>query len=195
MRWSKSLCSTASAGKRGVMAMLRELMRQRHIAENMLATAGGERRLTDILHISELLQEAGAQLESEHLQVRWLAQQIADPNSNSSGQQMRLESDKHTVQIVTIHKSKGTEYPLVWLPFYRQLSGAGSGFLSRSRVVRSGARSQQAESSVELAEAERTAEDLRLLYAGPDRSVWHCSLHRSGYSAAVAKRQARPIFI
>jgi exodeoxyribonuclease V beta subunit len=45
--------------KRGVMAMLRELMTQRHIAENMLATPGGERRLTDILHISELLQEAG----------------------------------------------------------------------------------------------------------------------------------------
>lgn len=48
------------------MAMVRELMAQRHIAENMLATAGGERRLTDILHISELLQEAGTQLESEH---------------------------------------------------------------------------------------------------------------------------------
>ena len=52
--------------KRGVMAMVRELMAERHIAENMLATAGGERRLTDILHISELLQEAGTQLESEH---------------------------------------------------------------------------------------------------------------------------------
>ena len=87
--------------KRGVMAMLRELMTRRQIAENMLATSGGERRLTDILHISELLQEAGTQLESEHALVRWLAQQIADPNSNSSSQQMRLESDKHLVQIVT----------------------------------------------------------------------------------------------
>lgn len=47
--------------KRGVMAMLRELMTRRQIAENMLASSGGERRLTDILHISELLQEAGTQ--------------------------------------------------------------------------------------------------------------------------------------
>lgn len=61
--------------KRGVMAMLRELMTRRQIAENMLASSGGERRLTDILHISELLQEAGTQLESEHALVRWLAQQ------------------------------------------------------------------------------------------------------------------------
>ncbi|MCY0261269.1 exodeoxyribonuclease V subunit beta, partial [Klebsiella pneumoniae] len=52
--------------QRGVMPMLRALMTARHIAENLLATRGGERRLTDILHISELLQEAASQLESEH---------------------------------------------------------------------------------------------------------------------------------
>ncbi len=43
--------------------------------------------------------------------VRWLAQHIAEPDSNAASQQMRLESDKHRVQIVTIHKSKGLEYP------------------------------------------------------------------------------------
>lgn len=96
---------------RGVMPMLRALMTARHIAENLLATRGGERRLTDILHISELLQEAASQLESEHALVRWLAQHIAEPDSNAASQQMRLESDKHLVQIVTIHKSKGLEYP------------------------------------------------------------------------------------
>lgn len=75
--------------------MLRALMTARHIAENLLATRGGERRLTDILHISELLQEAASQLESEHALVRWLAQHIAEPDSNAASQQMRLESDKH----------------------------------------------------------------------------------------------------
>ena len=59
--------------QRGVMPMLRALMTARRIAENLLATSGGERRLTDILHISELLQEAANQLESEHALVRWLA--------------------------------------------------------------------------------------------------------------------------
>ncbi|HBC81873.1 MAG TPA: exodeoxyribonuclease V subunit beta, partial [Escherichia sp.] len=86
--------------KRGVMPMLRTLMAQRNIAENLLATSGGERRLTDILHISELLQEAGAHTESEHALVRWLAQHIAEPDSNAASQQLRLESDKHLVQIV-----------------------------------------------------------------------------------------------
>ena len=162
--------------KRGVMAMLRELMAKRQIAENMLATAGGERRLTDILHISELLQEAGTQLESEHALVRWLSQQIADPNSNASSQQMRLESDKHLVQIVTIHKSKGLEYPLVWLPFIANYRVQDQAFYHDRESFEAVLDLSKAESSVELAEAERLAEDLRLLYVALTRSVWHCSL-------------------
>jgi len=162
--------------KRGVMAMLRELMAKRQIAENMLATAGGERRLTDILHISELLQEAGTQLESEHALVRWLSQQNADPNSNSSSQQMRLESDKHLVQIVTIHKSKGLEYPLVWLPFIANYRVQDQAFYHDRESFEAVLDLSKAESSVELAEAERLAEDLRLLYVALTRSVWHCSL-------------------
>lgn len=162
--------------KRGVMAMLRELMAKRQIAENMLATAGGERRLTDILHITELLQEAGTQLESEHALVRWLSQQIADPNSNSSSQQMRLESDKHLVQIVTIHKSKGLEYPLVWLPFIANYRVQDQAFYHDRESFEAVLDLSKAESSVELAEAERLAEDLRLLYVALTRSVWHCSL-------------------
>lgn len=162
--------------KRGVMAMVRELMTKRHLAENMLATAGGERRLTDILHISELLQEAGTQLESEHALVRWLAQQIADPNSNASSQQMRLESDKHLVQIVTIHKSKGLEYPLVWLPFIANYRVQDQAFYHDRESFDAVLDLSKAESSVELAEAERLAEDLRLLYVALTRSVWHCSL-------------------
>ncbi|WP_297115723.1 exodeoxyribonuclease V subunit beta [uncultured Enterobacter sp.] len=162
--------------KRGVMAMLRDVMKQRHIAENLLATTGGERRLTDILHISELLQEAGTQLESEHALVRWLAQQIADPNSNSASQQMRLESDKHLVQIVTIHKSKGLEYPLVWLPFIANYRAQDQAFYHDRESFEAVLDLSKAESSVELAEAERLAEDLRLLYVALTRSVWHCSL-------------------
>lgn len=162
--------------KRGVMAMLRELMTRRQIAENMLATSGGERRLTDILHISELLQEAGTQLESEHALVRWLAQQIADPNSNASSQQMRLESDKHLVQIVTIHKSKGLEYPLVWLPFIANYRVQDQAFYHDRETFDAVLDLSKAETSVELAEAERLAEDLRLLYVALTRSVWHCSL-------------------
>ncbi|MCE0170278.1 exodeoxyribonuclease V subunit beta [Klebsiella pneumoniae] len=162
--------------QRGVMPMLRALMTARHIAENLLATRGGERRLTDILHISELLQEAASQLESEHALVRWLAQHIAEPDSNAASQQMRLESDKHLVQIVTIHKSKGLEYPLVWLPFIARFRKQDQAFYHDRVTFAAVLDLGQDEASLELAEAERLAEDLRLLYVALTRAVWHCSL-------------------
>ncbi|HBV0872504.1 TPA: exodeoxyribonuclease V subunit beta [Klebsiella pneumoniae] len=162
--------------QRGVMPMLRALMTARHIAENLLATRGGERRLTDILHISELLQEAASQLESEHALARWLAQHIAEPDSNAASQQMRLESDKHLVQIVTIHKSKGLEYPLVWLPFIARFRKQDQAFYHDRETFAAVLDLGQDEASLELAEAERLAEDLRLLYVALTRAVWHCSL-------------------
>lgn len=140
--------------QRGVMPMLRALMTARRIAENLLATSGGERRLTDILHISELLQEAANQLESEHALVRWLAQHIAEPDSNASSQQMRTEAIS-TVQIVTIHKSKGLEYPLVWLPFIARFRKQDQAFYHDRTSFAAVLDTGQAEGSMELAEAER----------------------------------------
>ena len=171
--------------KRGVMPMLRALMSARQIAENLLATAGGERRLTDILHISELLQEAASQLESEHALVRWLSQHILEPDSNASSQQMRLESDSHLVQIVTIHKSKGLEYPLVWLPFITNFRVQDQAFYHDRNSFEAVLDLSEANESVALAEAERLAEDLRLLYVALTRSVWHCSL---GVAPLVRRR-------
>lgn len=161
---------------RGVLPMLREVMKQRHLAENLLASPGGERRLTDVLHLGELLQEAAAQLDSEHALVRWLAQQIAQPNRQSDNQQLRLESDRHLVQVITIHKSKGLEYPLVWLPFV-------GNFRLQQQVLYHDRSNFQAlldlnadEDSKKWAEEERLAEDLRLLYVALTRSVYHCSI-------------------
>ncbi|MDU4001729.1 exodeoxyribonuclease V subunit beta [Pluralibacter gergoviae] len=176
--------------QRGVMTMLRALMSARNIAENLLATRGGERRLTDILHLSELLQEAAGQLESEHALVRWLAQQIAGAEDGGSGQQMRLESDKHLVQIVTIHKSKGLEYSLVWLPFIARYRKQDQAFYHDRSTFSAVLDLHKGEESLALAEAERLAEDLRLLYVALTRAVWHCSLGIAPLSARRSDKAA-----
>ncbi|ROU16591.1 exodeoxyribonuclease V subunit beta [Kluyvera ascorbata] len=175
--------------RRGVMPMIRALMSARSMAENLLATHGGERRLTDILHLSELLQEAATQLESEHALVRWLNQQVTEPDTNASSQQMRLESDKHLVQIVTIHKSKGLEYPLVWLPFIARFRKEKQAFYHDRESFKAVLDLNESDESLELAEAERLAEDLRLLYVALTRAIWHCSL---GIAPLTARRSDKP---
>lgn len=162
--------------QRGVLPMLRQLMMAHQVAENLLASVNGERRLTDLLHLAELLQDAAAQLENEHGLVRWLALQIELPNPQADNQQLRLESDRHVVQITTIHKSKGLEFPLVFLPFIADFRLQQRPLFHDRRDFQAWLDLSAASQSLELAEEERLAEDLRLLYVALTRSVYQCCI-------------------
>ena len=103
--------------RRGVLAMLRALLHRRNLASSLLASPYGERRLTNFLHLGELLQQVSSELDGEYALLRWLGEAVSRPNGQDAEQVLRLESERKLVQIVTIHKSKGLEYPLVFLPF------------------------------------------------------------------------------
>ncbi|MCV2401285.1 exodeoxyribonuclease V subunit beta [Marinomonas sp. C2222] len=101
----------------GLLPMLREFMQDVSLASHMLSQIGGERRLTDFLHLTEKLQQKSLELDSKEGVLRYLRLSIQSPNGNSDDQKIRLETDADLVRIVTIHKSKGLEYPIVYLPF------------------------------------------------------------------------------
>ncbi|MEY2633645.1 MAG: hypothetical protein RIR00_2299, partial [Pseudomonadota bacterium] len=106
--------------RQGVLPMLRRLLHAFAVPARLLAAGDsqGERRLTDLLHLAELLQQASALLDGEHALIRYLAEQRAEAAGGSGdARQLRLESDADLVQVVTVHKSKGLEYPLVFLPY------------------------------------------------------------------------------
>ena len=106
--------------RQGVLPMLRRLLNDFRVPARLLGTAvDGERILTDILHLAELLQQASTLLDGEHALIRHLAEQCEDQKGGANGdaRQIRLESDADLIQVVTVHKSKGLEYPLVFLPF------------------------------------------------------------------------------
>ncbi|MGC6408735.1 exodeoxyribonuclease V subunit beta [Bisgaard Taxon 45] len=100
----------------GILVMLHRLFLDENIMEKLLSQLGGERKTTDLLHLAELLQEASTLNDSAASLLRWFEKQIQGEN-RQDGQQIRLESERQLVKIVTIHKSKGLEYDLVWLPF------------------------------------------------------------------------------
>lgn len=162
--------------KTGVLPMLRQMMINHSIAENLLASQGGERRLTDVLHLGELLQEASTQLENEFALVRWLALQVESPNLQATNQQLRLESDRHLMQIITVHKSKGLEFPLVFLPFAADFRVQKRPLFHDRQAYGAWLDLSAAQESLRLAEEERLAEDLRLFYVALTRSIYHCSL-------------------
>ena len=86
-------------------------------AERLLGLLDGERRVSNYLQLAEQLQDAQRQALGLQGLAEWLALRIARADANDEAQLLRLESDARRVQIVTLHKSKGLEYPLVFLPF------------------------------------------------------------------------------
>lgn len=160
--------------RRGVLAMLRALLHRRNLAASLLASPYGERRLTNFLHLGELLQQVSSELDGEYALLRWLGEAVNRQSGQDAEQILRLESERKLVQIVTIHKSKGLEYPLVFLPFicshrsadtplYHEADEAGN----RTILDLTGA-----EESLAEADKERLAEDLRLLYVALTRGVY-----------------------
>lgn len=106
------------ARRQGFIIMFRRLMREEGVRERFLKESNGERGLTNILHLTELLHQAekGRRLTISGL-AYFLAGKRKAPSEKEKELQLRLESDESAVRIVTIHKSKGLEYPIVFCPF------------------------------------------------------------------------------
>ena len=173
----------------GVLPMLRRLMQDfgvpGRLLDPALAQQDGERRLTNLLHLAELLQTASSDLDGERALIRYLEESLersGDGDPDSDVARMRLESDTGLVQVVTVHKSKGLEYPLVFYPYayhcrpverpefpavYRDAEG-------NERVV-TGELDMGMESLDRLTAAlehERLAEDMRKLYVALTRAKY-----------------------
>jgi len=163
---------------RGFMAMFRKFLAREGVRGRLLAMPAGERRLTNILHCSELLhsEECSARLGIDALYI-WFCNQVSSPPEGDE-HQIRLESDEKAVRILTIHVSKGLEFPIVFCPF-----SWGGVYDSEETVVchedgRMVADFGSANYALhrKLAREESLAENIRLLYVALTRAKYRCYL-------------------
>ena len=139
---------------------------------------GQERCLTNLLHLAELLQQASMQLDGELALIRYLAEAIADQDSLHQEESiLRLESDADLIQVITIHKAKGLEYPLVFLPFICSFKEASGNYYRYHDAAQNLCIDLDKTSEAQaIADQERLQEDLRLLYVALTRAQYACWL-------------------
>lgn len=167
--------------KSGLMAMLLHLLEQENIRTHIADKPAAERRLTNLHQLIELLQQAALE---EHLGINktldWLKTAIVKAETDEN-QLMRLESDENAVKIVTMHRSKGLEYPIVFCPCLWQ---RGNRLHSEKYLLKCHADgrmivdlgSENFEQHRALALYEELAEDLRVFYVAVTRAQYRCYL-------------------
>lgn len=175
--------------RKGFGALARTVFSAGKVRSRLLAEPGGERALTNLLHLCELIQDAGREAGGVERTLGWFESRLseaADGDAMAAEEhQLRLETDASAVKVVTIHRSKGLQYPVVFLPFPWKVRGqkkrdeaAGKEGVSfhdpadpRRVVCRIG---DADEDAFEKAAEEEVSEEARLLYVALTRAMARC---------------------
>ncbi len=177
---------------RGFVSMIMALF---HSDEAFLKKETGleERGLTNFYHLSELVSKACLEQHfSPHYLLKWYGRQLSKDVRDESVDELRLESDKKAVAIVTFHKSKGLEYPVVYLPFLWE----GTKRSSRENILFHDPEknhdltldlgSNDMETARLYFEMEERAEQRRLLYVALTRASALCRIVWGGFKSVEA---------
>ncbi len=164
----------------GFIRMFRYFLLKEKVRIRLLSFPDGERRLTNVLHLADVLHQEGSGKKLGMVGLlKWLRQQRDPESAHLEEHQLRLESDANAVRIVTIHKSKGLEYPVVFCPFNWDGSAIGKKeeFLfhdpkddGKLNLVLN----PEENPNRMLGEKEILAENLRLLYVSLTRAKNRC---------------------
>ena len=168
---------------RGIGSVLLRLLEGEGGAKHLLRHSDGARRLTNYRHLVELLQAAETRDRLPPAELAaWLNRRRADPDSRDEEAKLRIESDERLVRILTVHGSKGLEFPVVFCPFAWDARGPGRRSDGVDAVYHRGAAEDYRE-VIDLAPRERAAaiewleefaESVRLFYVALTRAKYRC---------------------
>ncbi|MDO8418380.1 MAG: exodeoxyribonuclease V subunit beta [Agitococcus sp.] len=101
--------------QRGFMSAWRYFLQQEGAIARLASLPQGERAMTNFLHLADLLHEEYRQRPGMRQLDEWFSQQRLAPQESENAE-LRLESDENLIKIMTIHQSKGLEFPIVFVP-------------------------------------------------------------------------------
>ncbi|QJC33867.1 exodeoxyribonuclease V subunit beta [Enterobacteriaceae endosymbiont of Donacia provostii] len=167
--------------KYGILYMLEEIfikdkiISKINILENFIKD-----KIKNILYIGEMIQISCPNNKDINKTIEWLLQQIKYTNQNFLNKQTKLNHKVNKIKIITIHRSKGLQFPIVWLPF---ISSNIIEFINKEGIIYHNRKNfkvtldfKKDKESKKFFLEETLSENLRLLYVSLTRSIFHCSI-------------------
>ncbi|XBC37554.1 MAG: exodeoxyribonuclease V subunit beta [Buchnera aphidicola (Meitanaphis microgallis)] len=120
--------------------------------------------VSNILHLGELLEKKYNKIKKKHILILWLENKIMQQHDIPHTDYIRSKQDDNHITIATIHKSKGLEYPIVWIPYF---------IASHNMYYNVNTNNN---SKLNIIEKNKLSENIRLLYVALTRAVIHCCI-------------------
>jgi len=167
--------------QQGFLSAFNKFFNSYSLSETLASQTDGERALTNVSQLTELLHKYEQEnLSSPGSTLDWFCGKITEAGS-AEEEQLRLESDADAVNIVTIHKSKGLDYPIVFCPaMWKKAESSRNAYYmkyhdeDKSRVLSFEKSSNYVK---DMYRSETLSENLRLVYVALTRAKYNCTIY------------------
>lgn len=167
--------------QRGFASAFRALLVNFEVRQRLVALQDGERKLTNFLHLAELAHRAEREQRlAPSAVLQWIRTEQGSSATGIDEFMQRLERDEDAVRIVTVHNSKGLEYPIVFCPSHWGAPNTKEVLFhdpANDFRLTLNLSSPAPDAHRELSTLDRYAEDVRLLYVSLTRASHRCYLY------------------
>ena len=166
----------------GFYAMMMQLITKNELKKKFMSMPGGNRKLVNFIHLTELIHKASKiGINGIYETIKWIDDIKNDQNNSVDEYLLRLESDENAIQITTIHKSKGLEYPIVFFPFFwdevKSESSNNVVTFHQDNKLYIDVGSEKFKDNCQQSALEKLAEDVRLFYVAITRAACKCYVY------------------
>lgn len=164
----------------GILVTLNQLMAEHNVVSHLAKQGQLERCLTNINHLLEVLQQYASENKLSMQKLLQWFMRVQHDTDYYDAQVLRLESDADAVKIITVHGSKGLEYPIVFCPDlwgHNKSKDTSIALFTRDTQTYIDLGSEQFQENKEQQNIEENAEALRLLYVAITRAKYRCIVY------------------
>ncbi|QCI26872.1 exodeoxyribonuclease V subunit beta [Buchnera aphidicola (Thelaxes californica)] len=133
-----------------------------------------EKKYINFLTLGEILEQKYYQLKNLELVLNWIKKKIIEKNYKKNELNPINQSNYEYITIISIHQSKGLEFPIVWFPFSSAfLHHHNSFFSKKNQDLNSVLKTKFIKKSI--LHKKKLSEEIRLFYVAITRPSIHCS--------------------